>query len=120
MLWGAHDASSHDANMLLYYFSLWQNRDSPSGLAVESPCTLPVRSTVALCKDTTRNGPGAPTRNAKGVVGRTEEEKEDRKMKINKPGGLMEVNMSKRNWRSEKKEEQSWKFEEREDIWREI
>lgn len=51
MLWGAHDASSHDANMLLYYFSLWQNRDSPYGLAVESPCTVPVRSAVAFCKD---------------------------------------------------------------------
>lgn len=40
----------------LYYFSLWQNRDSPSGLAVESPCTLPVRSTVVLCKDRTQHG----------------------------------------------------------------
>lgn len=30
--------------MLLHYFSPWKNRDSPSGLAVESPCTVPVRT----------------------------------------------------------------------------
>lgn len=31
-----HDALSHHVNMLLCYFSLTQNRDTPSGLAVQS------------------------------------------------------------------------------------
>lgn len=52
---GGTQASSHDANMLLCYFSLRKNRDSPSGLAVQSSCMVPVRSTVALCKDRTRH-----------------------------------------------------------------
>lgn len=45
MLWGAHDASSHNANIFLWYFSPWQNRDSPSGSAVKSH----------VCKDRTRH-----------------------------------------------------------------
>lgn len=89
MLCGAHDASSHDANMLLCYFRLWQNRDSPSGLAVESPCTVPASSAGAFCKDKTRHkefGSGGLTRNETpgkggGRRGREEDEKGDRKKK---------------------------------------
>lgn len=97
--------------MLLYYFSLWQNRDSPSGLAVESPCTVPVSSTVAFCKDRTRHTEfrsGGLTRNARRREEESKEkEKEDTKRRVNKPERLMGVNVIKRSWKSERKEEWS-------------
>lgn len=105
---GAHDASSHDANMLLCYFRLWQNRDSPSGLAVESPCTVPVRSTMALCKDRTRYKEfisSGLTRNARER--RREGGEERREEGGQEEERLMGANVSRRNWESEKKEEQS-------------
>lgn len=80
---GAHDVSSHDDdNMFLYYLSLWQHRDCPSGLAVESPCRVPVRSTVTLCKDRTRHKEfrsGGLTRNARERRGQVKKRRRRRR-----------------------------------------